>query len=330
MEQRSFLSLDLIGTKLLSLILQVGAICVFPLLPWFTLSTRWTLPGFIGTFGLSSFYLNAINGWEWLHALLFGFFFSTGCLILFSVVVTTVSQWRKCHPRRKGSFDSGDCGALYLSLLFLWILGIAFACVTVFYSGSARYVFLAGPPLILLIQYYLERQSGSIITRQVILTLGIIATFSYSLTISYGDYLFAETYRRSAQEICSTYGGKGTDIYFTGEWGFRFYMERYGAKPITKTSTGAEPGDVIVKPYVALPWITLYDGDHYSKLLERRIVQLPYPVRILDFNSHAGFYSSGWGLLPFSFATQPRWEWFNVFQVTRKYTGEIPEPEIPY
>ena len=115
-----------------------------------------------------------------------------------------------------------------------------------------------------------------------------------------------------------------------GEWGFRYYMDKFGAYPITKTGLDAKVNDLIIKPYTALPWVTLYDGDRYSTLLEKRVIQLPYPVRILDFGSHAGFYSTGWGILPFSLATESRWEWFNVYRVTREFDGEVPEVVVPY
>ena len=82
-----------------------------------------------------------------------------------------------------------------------------------------------------------------------------------------------------------------------------------------------------MKPYLATPWVTLFDSDEYLDLLEQRKAEVDSPIRILDFTSHAGFYSSGWGILPFSPSSGEPWEWFNVFRVKKAYTGPIPEPE---
>ena len=76
--------------------------------------------------------------------------------------------------------------------------------------------------------------------------------------------------------------------------------------------------------------MTLYDGPSYTQLLEQRQASVTGSLRILDFFSHAGFYSTGWGILPFSINTSDRWEWFNVFLVTREYEGAITEPERPW
>jgi len=101
-----------------------------------------------------------------------------------------------------------------------------------------------------------------------------------------------------------------------------------GGKLLLRNSVEASPGDIIVKPYIASPWVTLYDGDKYTRLLEQREAPQGFPIRILDFFSHAGFYSTGWGILPFSWARSgERWEWINVFEVTKPYDGPIPESE---
>jgi len=96
---------------------------------------------------------------------------------------------------------------------------------------------------------------------------------------------------------------------------------------MARTDAGAEPGDIIIKPYIASPWVTLYDSDEYTRLIEQVPVEVRLPLRILDFSSHAGFYSSGWGLLPFSWTSGKHWEWFNVYEVTEKYSGTVPESE---
>jgi hypothetical protein len=338
MESRSFLTINLLTTKALSFILNAGAVCIFPLAVWFSLATRKNLPVFSGVFVLSSFFLVWYQEWESVHALLFGTFFSTGLLILYSITSLGLRLIKTYLRPIKNPDKNEDSSVIFitqtktadLSLLLLWVIGIASACLIVFYSGSTRYFFLAVPPIILLIVYFLETSEATRNRKVILLRISIVLTLFYSLAVSYGDYLFAETYRRSAKEICEEFDGEDTTVFYTGEWGFRYYMDKFGAHPITKTGMDAKVNDLIIKPYTALPWVTLYDGDRYSTLLERRVIRLPYPVRILDFESHAGFYSTGWGILPFSLATESRWEWFNVYRVTREFDGEVPEVVVPY
>ena len=176
----------------------------------------------------------------------------------------------------------------------------------------------------------LERRVADPYFRRNLIGLGIFLTVFQSLLIAYADYRFAESYRKAAKEITAQYAAADRVICFTGEWGFRYYLEREGARVLMRKQTDPEPGDIIVKPYVATPYPIPHDVEGHMELLEQRYVSLPYPVRILDYFSHAGFYSTGWGVLPFSLATGDEWEWFYVFRVTKKFEGPIPEVESLY
>ena len=67
-----------------------------------------------------------------------------------------------------------------------------------------------------------------------------------------------------------------------------------------------------------------------SRLLKRIPLDVPGRLRLLDFGSRAGFYSTGWGMLPYSLASGDEWEWLNVYEVKKKYDGPVPEPEKHY
>ena len=107
-------------------------------------------------------------------------------------------------------------------------------------------------------------------------------------------------------------------------------MGQLGAQPLTQTGTDPEVGDIIIKPYIALPWVTLLDSEEFTVLVEQRQVQAGSPLRILDFLSSAGFYSTAWGILPISITRQKYWELFNVFQVKKKFDGPLPAIKRPW
>ncbi len=358
MDKRDFFSSQLMVVKALSFMLNVGAVFVFPAVLWCAFAGRISLRLFLLVFLVSfvPFYIWWTN-WSELHIFLFALFMSSGFLtvsaflkLCFRVWVTRASSrvplgtdqslWAKIVeksplPGRCGVISTQPYPSTIVSsqehsraiVLLLWFFGVFFSSLFFHYSGSARYCVLALPPVILFCLRALENRVKNPHFLRNLVLLAVMLTGVYGLTISSADHQCAAAYRKVAREICEDYMRPGQTVWFTGEWGFRYYLEQGGARIITRIGTGPKPGDIIVKPYVASPWVTLYDEDRYSDLLEQRHVPIKHPIRILDFSSHAGFYSTGWGILPFSITTGENWEWINVFKVKEKYRGSIPQQE---
>lgn len=317
---RGAFSWQQVGINGLSFTLNLGAVSIFPLALWYAFAGRATTRIFLLTLLLSfiPFYL-WLQEWDLVEVLLFALFFSSGLLVLWKVI-SLLGQ----TPTQKEL------------ILILWLIGVFSGCLFAFYNGSVRYAVLAFPPVILLWVQALENRVKDFYFLRNLVWLGVVLTGIYALPISYADYQFAQVYRQTAEEIRREYQqGRAAKadqpyfpaVWFTGEWGFRYYMAKSRAQILPRTATGPRPGDLIVKPYIASPWVTLYDSGEYTDLVEQRYAPSHYRLRILDFNSRAGFYSTGWGLLPFSIARRgERWEWFNVFRVKKPYTGPLPEP----
>ena len=356
MDKRAFFSSELMVLKALSFMLNVGAVFLFPVVLWFAFAGRISLRLFLLVFLVSfvPFYIWLTN-WSGEHIFLFALFFASGLLAVsafllscFRVWATRTSSTEQLDTNQSLPVDPGEEGSSSAqpgatstqphagatsrrhsraTLLPLWFFGIFFSSLFFYYSGSARYCLLALPPLILFCLRALEKRVENPYFLRNLVLLAVVLTAVYGLAISSADYQFAAAYRTVAREICRDYIRPGQTVWFTGEWGFRYYLEQGGARIITRTGTGPKPGDIIVKPYVASPWVTLYDEDRYSDLLEQRYLPMNHPIRILDFSSHAGFYSTGWGILPFSITTGEAWEWVNVFKVKKEHQGSIPQQE---
>jgi hypothetical protein len=310
MDQRNTFDLELIGTKLLSFILNTGGLFCFPLLLWACprKKTGWVFAILAAAVSLASPFI-FLAEWTLLHKFMFSLFLSTGMLLIAGAA------------RKALTFKAENL------VLAFWFAGILLSCLLLFYSGSARYVLLALPPSIIIIAGGIEGRLKHGHLPLPLFALIITCTLVYSLPVSYADYEFAETYRDKAKELCAKYQGEGKKVWFTGEWGFRHYMAENGAAIMPRNSVAAEAGDIIIKPYIASPWVTLYDGNEYCRLVEQVPAGAGQPLRILDFSSHAGFYSSGWGLLPFSWTSGRHWEWFNVYEIIKKYNGPSPKEE---
>ena len=339
MEQRAPFSLAAVGSKLLSFLLHLGGTFVFPAAGWLAFTGRSSRPIYVAVFFLA--FIPAYvwyPEWPWLQAFLFAVFLTTALLAIIKIGEGTVrlcgSFWaRKDSPERVFWRGSGtalnDQSRALLGVLFLWFWGVLAACSLVFYSGSVRYAVLALPAFLLLWQYALETAHSHRAAKSTLL-LSLALTLPYSLAIASADYRFADVYREEPARIFGDLGNQSKQIWYTGEWGFRYYMEKLGARPLTKTGVGPVAGDIIVKPYIALPWITLYDSDEFVRLLEQRHVDPDSSFRILDFHTAAGFYSTAWGILPISLDQGGKWEWFNIYQVKKKYDGPVPEIERPW
>ncbi len=342
MSKRGGFSWEIVGQNGLSFLLHLGGVMIFPLALWAGCAGKVSLRIFGLLFLLSfvPFYL-WFSGWSEAQIFLFALFFSSGLLLLWEVARNLGSL----RPRSGNAVCPGGAsdGIQDQAILLLWFLGVLAASLFLYYSGSVRYSVLASPAVILIWMMALERRIPEIYLLKNLIWLIAFLTAGYSIAISAADYQFAEAYRKSAKEIRQDYVTQGENIaqdemegvsgkslrklWFAGEWGFRYYLERVGAQVLHRTATGPQPGDIIVKPYLATPWITLYDSPEYTRLLEQRHIPMRFPLRILDFTSHAGFYSTGWGILPFSVTSDKPWEWFNIFEVRKSYQGAIPKEE---
>lgn len=346
MSLRSALTGGLLAEKGLSFVLNVGGVFLFPLALWYGFAGKilFRTALLFGYLSLIPFYL-WIEEWDWPQIMLFGFLLASGlvvlCKLTSALLRTLCALYSSGDERRNlrpfwnalGGTGSASCAAIppaHLLLLLFWFFGIVGACLLLFYSGSVRYTLLAGPPLILLWVKSLEFRIAERYFLRNLIWLSFFLNLPLSLLIAWGDYRFAETYPRAAAQITDRYRQSDTTIWYAGEWGFRYYMEKMGARPVTKVSAEPQAGDYIVKPYLAMPWITLLDGPEHVSLVEQIHAKPPSPIRILDFSSHAGWYSTGWGILPFSISRHNHWEWFNVYRVERPYQGPPVQPERPW
>ena len=77
------------------------------------------------------------------------------------------------------------------------------------------------------------------------------------------------------------------------------------------------PGNIPVFP---LPiWL---DQEPTKVLLNKHVYRPRWPVRLMDADAHAGFWSMGWGMLPYSISNRDgALESISVYSVTRRVDG---------
>jgi Dolichyl-phosphate-mannose-protein mannosyltransferase len=199
--------------------------------------------------------------------------------------------------------------------LLLWMMGALLGTIALLPFGSARYMLPVLPPLFLLLcaperageraAYWSRHEGGTRLAAALTLFLGLL--------LGVADHEYAGVYRAFAEKGTHAVAGDHR-VFFIGDWGFRYYMERGGNRYLLSTDESPTEGDFVVRPRIA----ALHDiaprlrarVQHEATIAMNGIL----PLRLMSYEARAGYYSHGWGLLPFAFSDAPL-ELFDVFRV---------------
>ena len=260
-------------------------------------------------------------------------------IFLISAALTTVTRHAFRSPENKleylfvflfimlGIMFLRNC-LLYLKthandtrFLFLFIWFVINSCIAVpNYTIAARFILPVLPPLVLLLIYLAETNNVShkFFGKGAYAVYMII--FAVTILVAHSDYCFANSYRNFSRVVRQTFPGKR--IFFVGHWGFQYYMEKEGFEALDFEKASLRKGDMVI---IASSTSGMY-SDALVKLMQpyrlyedkkRGIFTLMYPDK-------AGFYSGGYGPLPYmppsGFAEQ-----YQVYEVETSYDGKLPQ-----
>lgn len=192
------------------------------------------------------------------------------------------------------------------AFLLLWLTGVLFYEIVLLPYSSVRYMLPAFPVLILLFIRLAEDRYGAtraFLTR--VLLVAVMTTAATGLLVAAADYDLASANRWFAWSKAPGYieraDSTGNNVWFVGEFGYRYYMEQLGLRELPK-DTLVQEGDLIIQSPLA-------DPRPFSEVMEDRVELIEtigygghLPLRVTNFNAEAGFYGHFWGLLPFSLA----------------------------
>jgi hypothetical protein len=313
MQTRSPLSLDVLWIKLVSIFEYQGWLAIFPFfilcvlargLKWRALSLA-----VLGAVYLVQF---SVPHYGWIEKAIFVMGWVAG---LFAVLEMVRVGWRAFSSRAPSI--PGD--RVDTQFLALWYFGFFTYCFIFLTEGSARYILPMIPPFILCFFRVLEKSEISeyrfpkrVLNSAMLASGGLVFSLTWGLMLSRADLEFSKIYPRVAAEFGRIAGNANS--YSSGEWGFRYYLGRIGAQPFPADSSLVRGGSFIAVPKLAQP--NDIPADMRSMLLPVQTMSYKPEtfVRVLDRQTSAGFWSSGWGLIPFSFSRQPL-EQVEIFQV---------------
>jgi hypothetical protein len=179
-------------------------------------------------------------------------------------------------------------------LLALWIIG-TFSFATFFnWSITGRTILPMAPAAAIL----LMRRAGQADLMRSILSRywRIFAAAIVSLLIAAADYQQANTAREAARQFQERFHAELGTKWFQSHWGFQYYMQQWGAKPLNAADSEITSGDVIMIP-ANNSLITPIPPDRVFTPEEINFPTLPL-ISTHGRSTGAAFYSSLRGPVP--------------------------------
>lgn len=179
-------------------------------------------------------------------------------------------------------------------LLLLWIAGTLAFAVCVNWTINGRSILPAIPAIAIVIARRTIGWPRWIVPALLVPALGL------SLIVALADCSLAGANRAAADRL-SRETGPGR-VWFSGHWGFQYYMMQNGAWPWDPQQGRARAGDWLIEPVNASNTEpVLWDCDSVLRITEPT---QPF-LATMQADCAAGFYSDIWGPLPFVFAKIP-------------------------
>lgn len=184
----------------------------------------------------------------------------------------------------------------------IWVAWIAavLALQGVYWSIVSRSLLFAVPPLIFGLAAAAESEGR-------VMPLGAAAAaLVFGLALGSVDARYAHAQKDLAAFVRERFISTGRVVWYTGHWGFQHYMAAAGAQALEESTGWAavRSGDIVVVPTNNTNLVK----DTRPRLSDVHLIAVDYwlPIRVMSAGSpEAGFYSSAFGFLPFSFSREP-------------------------
>ena len=205
-------------------------------------------------------------------------------------------------------------------LLALWVAGTFVFTALINWTVNGRSILPLVPAVAILIARRLDQFPGRHEPKAICLAAGAALSF----VVVGADCTFAHAVRDLAQKVSSTYQQPSRPLWFQGHWGFQYYMQQWGGTPVDFNSSPINPGDVVAVPSdnTNLRRPSAGAADLISTITVIRTGALD----TMDSTTGAGFYSSGWGPLPFALGHVAP-EYARVYQIKEPSVATPANPQ---
>jgi 4-amino-4-deoxy-L-arabinose transferase-like glycosyltransferase len=184
-------------------------------------------------------------------------------------------------------------------LLLLWTVGTFLFASVVNWTVSGRNILPLLPAAAILLTRRLESRAGAIAHVWWPLALSLAAGLMAAET----DWGEADSQRSAAFSIQHALAGTASEIDYEGHWGFQYYMDQLGAKPLDRFNPRFVPNEMIVVP-INNSFVFQLPAARVESWGEYRL-QPASGMTLMSVAAGAGYYSDGWGPAPFIFGPAP-------------------------
>ncbi|MBI5186307.1 MAG: glycosyltransferase family 39 protein [Nitrospinae bacterium] len=295
-----------LGLKTIYIFSSVGSMLLIPSILFLSMELKASkgkliiLGGVIFCFLIS---LEFISDYSFFYKFLFSIYFISG----FFIIVKSFSGLKK---NLKIYGKNMDAMAPFFSV---WCLGIIFYNIFIMPMGAIRFLLPLFPPLILLFLKKFEIDTKWRHQKKILVVF--FAQMAFSLSVARADYEFASIYKDFSKTIPTLVSEKDHDIYFSGEWGFRYYMKKEGYIYFLNEHHSPKTGDFIIQPTLAYFEQRPESVASRLKLIKTKDYKGDIPLRLFNFEAKGGFWSHDHGLLPISIGNNII-ESFKIYQVS--------------
>lgn len=184
--------------------------------------------------------------------------------------------------------------------LLLWTAGVLIFVCAVNWTVSGRNFLPLAPAAAILIVRRLELPPGNGL-KYFCGPLGI--SLAVALMLACADWRLANTARAAAINLTSQLSSRYKIITFEGHWGFQYYMEQLGFQPLRRNPLALTTNEAFIVPLQNTSLFRLPDNIAAT---EAEFNYLPSKwISIQNAKAGAGYYSDGWGPVPFFFGPAP-------------------------
>lgn len=192
-----------------------------------------------------------------------------------------------------------------------WAAGTLAFSVFVNHTVNARTLLPMLPAMGIAAAWRIERLGGAAAAGARWLPVPLAAAGALAGWVMIGDYQYANASRSAAERFAAERRQFSERVYFIDHWGFQYYMQEAGARPLEDRWTEhnkdfyrpLQMGDTLVVPHAA------YSLRMPDPARNRLAAYYRFPVRgwmnTMNAKAGAGFYSHYWGALPFAIGPAP-------------------------
>jgi hypothetical protein len=189
------------------------------------------------------------------------------------------------------------------ALLAMWILGTFVFSAFFNWTVNGRTLLPMAPAVgILLIRRFESRlQAKQTSDRAAEYVFAMSALLA--MLVVQADFALAMAVRQSVAEIHAKYGSHQGTLWFDGNWGYQYYMEKSGAVAADIIHPQLKTGDIIAVP---LNNNILRPPDpEFSTMMDAVVVPVGSCLTTMNVTCGSGFYAATHGPLPFAFGHVP-------------------------